>query len=84
MWLMLDELGRGVVPGSPMGFSERSGKTSHIVSHSRSISAMSLCRLACKEELVKVIEALIDQRVRRYVGGSKGLNGRWLGLPLKS
>ena len=47
MWLMLDELGRGVVAGSPMGFSERSGKFSHIVSHSRSISAMSLCRFAC-------------------------------------
>ena len=84
MWLMVDGLGRGVAAGSPMGFSDSSGKTSHIASHSRSISAMSLCRLACKEELVKVIEALIDQRVRRCVGGSKGLNGRWLGLPLKS
>ena len=50
-------------------------KSSHTVSHSRSISAMSFCRLAWKEEVVKVIEALIDQCVGRSVGGSKGLNG---------
>ena len=58
-----------------MGFSERSGKTSHNVSHSRSISGMSLLRLTCKEELVKVIETLIDRHVQRIVGVSKGLNG---------
>ena len=45
-------LGREMVAGSPMGFSENSGKTSHIVVHSRSISAISFCRLACKKELV--------------------------------
>ena len=45
------------------------------VSHSRSISAMPFCRLAWKDEVVKVIEALIDQCVGRSVGGSKGLNG---------
>ena len=36
--LMVEELGGGIVAGSPMGFSESSGKTSHIVSHSRSMS----------------------------------------------
>ena len=50
--LMVEELGRGTVAGSAMGFSESSRKTSHIVSHSHSISAMCFCRLACKEELV--------------------------------
>ena len=57
------------------GFPESSAKTSHIVSHSRSISAMSFCRLAWKEEMIKVIDALIDQCVGRSVGGCKGLNG---------
>ena len=75
MWLMVEELGQGIVAGSPMGFSESSGKTSHIVSHSCSISAMSLCRLTCKEELVKVVETLIGRHVQRSVGVSKGLNG---------
>ena len=37
---------------SPMGFSESSWKASHIVFHSRSISVISLRRLACKEEVV--------------------------------
>ena len=49
---MVEELGRGIVAGSPMGFSESSRNTSHIVSHSRSISVMYFCRLACKEEVV--------------------------------
>ena len=55
---MVEELGGGIIAGSPMGFWESSEKTSHIVSHSRSILAMPLCRLAYKEEVVKVIEAL--------------------------
>ena len=51
--LMVDELGGGIVTGSPMGFSESSGKTSHIVSHSCSMSLISFCsKLACKEEVV--------------------------------
>ena len=50
--LMVDELGGGIVAGSPMGFSESSEKTSHIVSHSRSMSLISFCKLACKEEVV--------------------------------
>ena len=60
MWLMVEELDGENVAGSPKGFLESSGKTSYTVSHSRSISAMSFCRLAWKEEVVKVIEALID------------------------
>ena len=36
---------------------------------------MSFCRFAWKEEVVKVLEALIDQRVGRSVGDSKSLNG---------
>ena len=34
----------------------------------------SVCTLAWKEEVVKVIETLGDQSVGRSVGGSKGLN----------
>ena len=60
MWLMVEELGGGIVAASLMGFSDSPGKTSHIVSHSCLISVMSFCRLACKEGVVKVIEALID------------------------
>ena len=75
MWLIVDELHERIVAGSPMRFLESSGKTSHTVSHSRSISAMSFSRLAWKEEVVKMIEALIDQCVGRSVGGSKSLNG---------
>ena len=47
---------------------------------------MCVCRFACKEEVVKVIEELLDQRVGRSVGGSKGLNGlrtgrlSWIGF----
>ena len=50
--LMVDELGGGIVAGSPMGFSESSGKTSHIVSRSCSMSLISFRKLACKEEVV--------------------------------
>ena len=57
---MVEGLCGGIVAGSPMGFSESSGKTSHIISHSRSIPAISSCALACKEEVVMVIEALVD------------------------
>ena len=56
VWLMVgvtvEELGRGIVAGSLMGFSESSRKTSHIVSHSRLISLISFRKLACKEEEV--------------------------------
>ena len=79
MWLMVEELDGRIVAGSPMRFSESSGKASHTISHSCSILVISFCRLALKKEVVKVIEALIDQRVRRSVGGSKGLNGLWTG-----
>ena len=75
MWPMVEELGGGILAGSRMVFVESSGKTSHIISHSSSISTMSFCRLAWKEEVVKVIEALIDQRVGRSVRGNKDLNG---------
>ena len=56
VWLMVElvveELGGGIVAGSPMGFSESSGKISHIVSHSRLISLISFRKLACKDEEV--------------------------------
>ena len=42
--LMVEELCGGIVAGSPMGISESYGKTSHNVSHSCSISAISFCR----------------------------------------
>ena len=72
---MVEELDGRIVAGSPMGFPESSGKTSHTISHSRSILPMSFCRSAWKEEVVKVIEALTDQCVERSVRGSKELNG---------
>ena len=75
MWLTVEELHGGIVTGSPMGFPESSGKTSDTVSRSRSISAISFCRLGWKEEVIKVIEAFIDQCVGRSVGGIEGLNG---------
>ena len=50
--LMVEELSAGIVAGSPMGFSESSGKTSHIVSHPRSVSLISFRKLACKEEVI--------------------------------
>ena len=75
MWLMVEVLREGIVEGSCMVFVESSGKTFYIVSHSLSISAMSFCRLAWKEEVVKMIESLIDRRVGRRVGGSKDLTG---------
>ena len=65
--------GEGVVNSG--GFSKSTWKTFHTVSHSCSISVMSFCRFAWKEEVVKVLEALIDQRVGRSVGDSKSLNG---------
>ena len=60
VWLMVElmvgELGEGIIAGSPIGFSESSRKTSHIVSHSQRypclISAISLCRLAGIKEVV--------------------------------
>ena len=49
VWLMVElvveELGGGIVAGYP-GFSESSGKISHIVSHSRSMSLISFRKLA--------------------------------------
>ena len=53
--LMVEELDRGIVAGSSMGFLQSSRKISHIVSHSRSISLNSLIsfrKLACKKEVV--------------------------------
>ena len=41
--------------------------------------AMSFCRLAWKEVVVKVIKVLIDQRVGRSMERNKGLNGRRFG-----
>ena len=32
VWLVVEELGGVIVAGSPMGFLESSGKTSHIIS----------------------------------------------------
>ena len=56
VWLMVElvveELGGGIVAGSPMGFSESSRKISHIVSHLRLISLISFRKLACKDEEV--------------------------------
>ena len=56
VWLMVevmvDELSGWIVAGSLMGFLESSRKTSHIVSHSRSISLISFRKLACKKEEV--------------------------------
>ena len=52
VWLIVEELGRGIVAGSPMGFLEISWKTSHIISRSSLISPISFSRLACKEEVV--------------------------------
>ena len=56
MWLIVElvvkRLGGGIVEGSLMGFSESSRKTSHIVSHSRSISVISFCSLACREDVL--------------------------------
>ena len=49
---MVEGLGGGTVAGSPTEFSENSGKTSHIISHSCSILAMFFCRLACKVEVL--------------------------------
>ena len=72
---MVEALRGGIVAGSCMVFAESSGKTFYIVSHSLLISAMSFCRLAWKEEVVKMIEALIDRRAGRSVEGSIDLTG---------
>lgn len=80
MWLG-EELDGGIVAGSMIGFSGSSWKTSLIVSHSHLISQMSFCSLTWKEEVVRGIETLADQHVGRRVGGSKGLNGPWIGSP---
>ena len=68
MWLMMEELDERIVTGSPMGFPKSSGKTSHTISHSCSMSSMSFFRLTRKEEVVKVRSG------GESVGGSKGLN----------
>ena len=60
---LVGELDEGIAVGS-LRFSESSGKISHTVSPSRSMSALSFCRLAWKE---KVVEVLTDQRVGRSV-----------------
>ena len=58
VWPMVEQivggggLSGGIVAGFPMEFLESSRKTSHIVAHSCSMSTISFCRLACKEELV--------------------------------
>ena len=57
---LVEELRGGILADSLMVFVEGSGKTSNIVSHSLWISTKSFCKLAWKEEVVKVIEALID------------------------
>ena len=66
----MEELSGRSVTGSPMRFSESSEKTSHTVSHSRLISVMSFCKLVWKEEVVKVIEALIYKDVKGLRTGS--------------
>ena len=43
------------------GMLQSSWKISHTISHSRSRLAMSFCRLAWKEKVVKVVEMLTDQ-----------------------
>ena len=47
----------------PDGILESPRKTSHIVAHSHLISLISFRRLACKEEVVKVIETLMGINV---------------------
>ena len=74
VWLV-EELDEGIASGFPMEFFVRSGNTSHNVSHLCSISAMSFCRSTWKEEMVKEIEALTDQRV----GSSVVSIGLWIG-----
>ena len=54
---MVERLGGAIVAGSATEFFESSGKTSHIISHSCSISIMSFCRLCfcrlvCKEDVL--------------------------------
>ena len=58
----LEELDAG-----SLRFLESSRKTSHIVSHSRLMSAMSFCGLAWKGKVVKLVEVRTDQLVGRSV-----------------
>ena len=71
---MVEELDRRIVAGCSIGIPESFGKASHTISHSYSILAKSVCTLAWKEEVVKVIEVLVDQCVSRSVEDNKGLN----------
>ena len=75
--LMVEELCGGIVAGSPMRISESFGKTSHNVSHSRSISAISFCRLACKEDLLKYLAILSDTTMRRTALDGEDLKPYW-------
>ena len=76
-----EEVDGGIVARFAIGFLERFGKTSHTVSHSCSISAMTFCRFAWENEVVKVIGTLTDQRVGRSMGRSKDSNGLWIDNP---
>lgn len=74
VWLV-EELDEWIAAGFPMAFFVRSGNTSHNVSHLCLISVMTFCRFAWKEEMVKEIEALTNERV----GSSVVSNGLWIG-----
>ena len=65
MW-PVEELERENIAGSPR-FLKRSWKTLHTVSHPSSISAISFCKLAWKNKIDKVVEALTDQCAGRSV-----------------
>ena len=56
---LVEESDGGIVAGSLMWFSESSGKTSHIVSHSGSISTMASCRLVWKERWLRWLRHLL-------------------------
>ena len=60
----VEELEQENIAGSPR-FLKSSGKTLHTVSHPSSISAISFCKLAWKNKVGKVVEALTDQRAGR-------------------
>ena len=60
----MEELLQFEIFGEPlMEFLESPRKISHIVAHSHLISLISFRRLACKEEVVKVIETLMGINV---------------------
>ena len=69
MWLV-EELDEEIFAGF-LTFLEISGKTCYAVFHSRSMPAMSFCRLTWKEKLVKVAEVLTDKFVARSVEEAK-------------